>query len=843
VNNQANAQLENSAEVTTATMLLQEITKKYSGVAALSEVSLEVMPGEVHALLGENGAGKSTLMNVATGATQPDIGSIFFEGSPVSSMSPKLAAQLGIAIVHQHPAVLPDMTVEENLLTALPASVFKGDESTESICKSMLLDVGLGVHLRDRVETLTVAQKHLLEIAKALAVRPKLLVLDEPTAPLGQESVDLLFSRVRSAVAAGTSVVYITHRLAEVRELAHRVTVLRDGQLRGTVVVNEVSDDDLLAMIVGRRMSSTFPPKHELSDSDAVNFTVEGVSGDGFTEVSLAAHRGQIIGIAGVVGNGQSEFLRAIAGLEPFDGSIRLAADEMNQHSLLQNAAFMPADRHSEGLMMTLTVRENAAIAALKRFKRFFLLSGKKETDTVGETLQSLAVKAASMDATVSSLSGGNQQKVVMARALLSEPRIVIADEPTQGVDVGARLEIYKILRDVSSRGIPVVVASSDAKELEGLCDQVIVMSQGRVVETLTGDQITEERMIHAAVRSKVKSLAAETQSITVSTSTSRRRFLQGDYAPSVLLVAVMLLLGAFVFSQNARYLSEFNIFSMLTLVSALGFMALGQTIAILTGGIDLSVGPLAGFVVVVASFFINDDSSAAVIILGVLVMLVVALAVGLINGSLIRFGKFTAIAATLTTYIALQGMSFILRDTPGGYISGQVSSIVASKVGPIPVAFIVLVLVALVMEFFLRKRQWGLKLRAVGSNEESARRIGVNVNRTVVLAYAATSVFTFLGAIMLMTQIGVGDPAQGVGYTLTSITAVVLGGTSLLGGRGTFIGSLLGSVLLIQVLNATSFLGLSQMWQYVFQGLLILVAAILYSVARTRKKRADAAL
>ena len=821
-----------------ATLTMSNISKSYSGVAALSDVSLEVLPGEIHALLGENGAGKSTLMNVATGTDQPDGGTITFQGTRIGVLTPAIAARLGIAIVHQHPAVLPEMTVEENLRVALPASVFAAGKSVESTARALLEDIGLSVHLKDRVDSLTVSQKHLLEIAKALAVRPKLLVLDEPTAPLGQESVDLLFSRVRSAVALGTAVVYITHRLAEVRELADRVTVLRDGRLRGTVAVDEISDDELLKMIVGRHLESTFPPKYQYSGDDETNLVLSGLTGSGFSDVSVTAKRGEILGIAGIVGNGQTELLRALAGLERFSGRVQVGETELASRDLLHGAAFMPADRHREGLMMTLSVRENAAISALSKFKRWLLLSRKRELGRVGQTLHSLAVKAPSMDAPISSLSGGNQQKVVMARALLSEPLLLVADEPTQGVDVGARAEIYKILREVSASGIPVVVASSDAKELEGLCDQVIVMSRGHAVEILQGSDISEERMIHAAVRSTTRSASAVADSLNDTKSSGFGRFVQGDYAPSVLLVGVMILLGAYIFSQNARYISEFNISSMLMLVSALGFISLGQTISLLIGGIDLSVGPLAGFLVVLGSFFVNDDQPLLIIAVGFSLMLVVAVVTGFVNGSLIRFGRFTAIAATLTIYVTLQGLSFILRDSPGGYINATVLSVVAAKIGPVPIVFIVLLAGTILMELLLRKRRWGWNLRATGSSEESARRIGVRINRTVILAYVATSFFAFLGAIVLMAQIGVGDPAQGVGYTLTSITAVVLGGTSLLGGRGTFVGTLLGSILLVQVLNATTFLGLSQMWQYIFQGLLILVAAILFSLARSRKKK-----
>lgn len=813
------------------------ITKLYSGVAALTDVSLEVLPGEVHALLGENGAGKSTLMNVATGVVQPNAGTIEVNGQKVDTLTPSMAAGLGIAIVHQHPAVLPDLTVEENLRVALPASYFKSDTgSGDEVAHALLAKVGLRVHLNDRVETLSVSQKHLLEVAKALALRPAILVLDEPTAPLGQDSVELLFNLVRSAVQEGTAVVYITHRLAEVRELADRVTVLRDGRPRGTVDVATISDSELLAMIVGRQLDSTFPPKHPAAE-DVDNFAISALSGPGFTDVSMSSTPGQILGIAGVVGNGQSELLRALAGLESFTGTVTVNGKQLTGTDLLHSAAFMPADRPHEGLMMTLSVRENAAVAALKKFQRFFLLNRSTEVSQVSETLNSLAIKAPSLTAPVSALSGGNAQKVVMARALQSEPLLIVADEPTQGVDVGARAELYRILREASASGIPVIVASSDAKELEGLCDKVIVMSRGNVVETLRDEEITEERIVHAAVQSTAH-IAQDTTAGEEANSSSVGRFLRGDYAPSVLLVGVMVVLGAVVYAQNSFYLSPFNVSSILLLITALGFIALGQTIPLLVGGIDLSVGPLAGFLVVVASFFVNDDQSSGTIILGIVLVFVLAGIVGFINGSLIRFGKFTAVAATLTTYIALQGLSLLLRTTPDGYINSSVSAAITTQVGALPVAFIALVLVTVAMEYALRKRKWGWRLRSVGSDEDSARKVGVKVDRTVVLGYVGSSLFTALGAIMLMAQIGVGDPLQGVGYTLTSITAVVLGGTSLLGGRGTFVGTLLGSVLLIQVLNATTFLGLSQMWQYLFQGILILAAAILFSVTRARKRQ-----
>jgi len=815
------------------TIRLSNISKFYSGVPALRDVSVEFYAGEVHAILGENGAGKSTLMNIISGAVQPELGEIWLGGRQISHMSPEVAASLDIAISFQHPAILDDLSVLENLQVALPASVFAGKAALIA-AKEMLNAVGLHVPLRTRADALTVAQKHLLEIAKALAIKPKILLLDEPTAALDQDSTEMLFDRIRGVVRAGTSVIYITHRLAELRQIAHRVTVLRDGRIRGGGLVGEIADSELLGMIVGRMLGSAFPPKSD-DGSREVIFSVKSLTGGGFHDISFEAARGQIVGVAGVEGNGQSQLMRALAGLQPSEGAITLQGRALKTKELLQETAFMPSDRHTEGLAAGLTVRENASFAALDRFSTFGIMSNSKELDQVGATFSSLAVKTPSIEAPILSLSGGNQQKVVMSRALLSEPGLIVADEPTQGVDVGARSEIYRILRELSSSGTPVVVNSSDAAELEGLCDKVVVLSRGRAVATLTGADVSEARIVAAAVSATAHVGAGGLQEKVRSAMGGLRHFLQSDNAPAVPLALVTILLGLYVFSGNANFLSAFNINNILSLATALGFIALGQTVALLLGAIDLSVGPLAGFLVVVASFFINDDKSTLVIAAGFALVFLGAFVVGGINGLLIRFANFTPIAATLAMYIGLQGMSFLVRDNPGGYINANVVETITSQLGPIPVAFIVLVAMAIAGEYVLRKTRLGWRLRATGSNEESARRVGVWVDGTFLLGYISCSLLTAIGAAMLMSQIGVGDPRQGINYTLSSITAVVLGGTSLRGGRGTFIGTVLGAVLLTEVLNAISFLGLTETYQYAFQGALIVSAALIYSTFRTR--------
>src|SRR3954468_11686291 len=535
------------------TLSMHGITKHYDAIAALTEVSFDVLPGRVHALLGENGAGKSTLMNVASGATAPDAGEIVFEGETVENLTPALAQDLGIAIVHQHPALLPDLTVAENIRVAVPVEhLRRRDPNVTRAMRAILDDVDFLGHLEDRVSSLSVARRHLLELAKAFAISPRLLILDEPTAPLSQDSVELLFAAVRRLAESGTAVVYITHRLGEVREIADRVTVLRDGKVRGTSAVADISDADLLAMIIGRTLEATFPPKHVATDAEQPLLRVEGLSGHGFENISFTARQGEIIGVAGVIGNGQPALLRALSGREAATGSVNVSGRELSRRKLLESSAYMPADRLTEGLMVDLNVRENSALTALDQLKSGPFVSRRREIEVVERELSELAVRAPSLEAPVSALSGGNQQKVVMARAMLSKPAILVADEPTQGVDVGARAEIYRILREVSAGGVPVVLASSDALELEGLCDRVIVMSRGQAVATLEGDEVTEERIVHAAISATTHT--AERAARRSSGSSRLARFVEGDYAPVVVLAGVIVALGLYVLSHNERY-------------------------------------------------------------------------------------------------------------------------------------------------------------------------------------------------------------------------------------------------------------------------------------------------
>jgi len=822
-----------------AVLGLKGVSKTFPGVVALESVSLEVSEGEVHALLGENGAGKSTLMAIAAGAMAANSGTVEIGGISLDAASPSRAQELGIAVVYQHTSVLHELTVAENLLYCVPKERRSATINAYQWISAQLALVGAVFDRRTRVGELSVAERQLVEIAKALALQPKVLVLDEPTEALTAKETEQLFVNIERITALGTAVVYISHRLPEVKRVADRITVLRDGKVRGTFLADGISESEILSSIIGRPVDHAFPEKGKLRSGKAPLLVARKISNGVLQGIDLELAPGEVVGLAGIEGNGQREFIRSLAGLAPAVGEFRINGKQtaLGEPTRIQDAGvvYLPGDRHSEGLFMSLSVRENIVVLVLDALSRLGFVSPPRESSLVAGQIAALAIKTPSPDARIASLSGGNQQKVLFARSLSREPAVLLADEPTRGVDAGARMELYRILRETAARGGAVVVLSSDVIELQGLCDRVLVFSRGQIAKMLIGDEITEENITGAAINSDVQ--RERTGSHYDTRRAWLRRFISGDYAPFLILLALIILLGLYTASVSEFFLTTRSINGALFLVSALAFVSMGQLIVLLTGGIDLSVGPLTGLTVVILSFFAGDDQGAVEFIFGLGVAAATAMAVGFANGILVRGIRLTAVIATLTTYIALQGVALLLRPTPGGYFRSEIVDRLAAKVGPFPIAFLIVVVVALGAEWVLRRTRFGMELRAIGSSEIAAHRLGARVNRTVILAYVLCSLFTAVGGLLLSAQVGIGDPAVGVNYSLQSISAVVLGGASVFGGRGSFLGALAGAVLIQEITTASGFLGLGTAWQYWLPGLLILVAAGAYS--RTRASAA----
>lgn len=822
------------------------IEKSFGGVHALKGVDLEVKAGEVHALLGENGAGKSTLMAVAAGVVAPDSGTITIGGERLSVSTPAAAQALGIGVVYQHPAIADDLTVLENMLLApLPADQRPAYRNAAAWAREQLDELGAFIDPYQRVSELTAAERQLIEIAKTLALKPKVLVLDEPTAALGAAEVDHLFEQVRRIRSKGTAVVYISHRIPEVTELADRLTVLRDGRYRGTFNVADVTEDDILELIVGRELSAVFPDKAGAAGVPVLR--VKDLNGEAFSEINFEVGAGEIVGLAGVIGNGQREVMRAVAGLETSSGSVEINGESISFRTPTQARAagvsYVPGDRQREGMFDSLSVRENAAVNALGSFRRGGLVSSGVERRTVKAELEELSVKTASPESGITTLSGGNQQKVVFARSLLAEPTVMLCDEPTQGVDVGARVEIYKLMRRLASEGKAVVVCSSDAVELEGLCDRVLIVSRGSVVESLAGDDVTENAITGAAVKSSQARHSGKEVEKRERQSWLQGgrlgRFLRGDNVAAPIIGLMIALVALYTSAQDSEFLSSFNVNNMLLLSTALILVSLGQLMTLLTAGVDLSVGPMVGLGLVIFTSFATEEKGMGGVLVGVGLLLVAGLVVGLVNGGLIRGLKINPVIATLAMFIAIQGIALTINPIPDGLLGRDAYDMLSTSLGEtIPVVFIVVVLVALAMQYVLRRTRYGMALRAVGSSEDAAVRVGVRVNLTVVSAYVICAIFAALASVMLAVQIGTGDATAGQNYTLQSIAAVVIGGASIYGGRGSFLGALLGAFLLTEIINALPFLQLDDAWQYWVPGGIILIAAAIY--ARASRSRLE---
>ena len=812
---------------------LTEIHKRFPGVHAIKGVSLTIRRGEVHALVGENGAGKSTLMAIASGEQSVDSGSIEICGTSMFSPSPGTARSLGLAIVHQEPALLPDLTVSENLEQGQSHETRPRRADLHSWAQRALSiwQRESPIDVRQHVRELGPGSRFIVEITKALIHEPQLLILDEPTEHLSLDDTEQLFAKIRELSSRGCAVLYISHRLNEVKRIAERITVLRDGAARGTFDASDVSEAQIVNLIVGRSLDAVFPPKPAvLPSTGAALLSVDALSGPGFSDLHLSLEPGEIVGMTGIEGAGQRSALRTLAGLSRSRGTVQVAGKAVtrgrNHRAASAGIAYLTSDRAGEGVLTNLTVRENASLTTLANYSRAGLMSRRAERSGVGSQTRALAVKTPSIESDISSLSGGNQQKVILSRVLESLPRVLLADEPTQGVDVGSRAEIYSILRSTASKGTAVLVVSSDFVELAGLCDRVIVFSRGYVVKELVGDEVAERGITEAV-------LTATTlrESVQEKPRTGWTRFLRSDLSPAMFLAVAILGLGLYTSTVSPFFLTGQNWFGILTLFATLAFVALGQQVTMLIGGIDLSVGPLMGLIVVVASYVLTPDNAMQG--WGWILLIAVAVATGVINWSLTTMLRMPPLLATLVVYIALQGISLALRPVPAGEIDTVTTDAIATKIGFVPVAALVAVVVGVFLEVLLLRSRIGSLLRSIGTRPDVATRVGINTKAVTLVAYVVCSLLALLAAITLLGQVGTGDPTSGINYTLSSITAVVLGGASVFGGRGSFVGVLLGALLIQVLYSMTVFLDLSNAWQLYLLGLLTLVAVGVYS--RTR--------
>ncbi len=478
-----------------------DIRKSFGGVQALRGVSLTLRAGEVHALVGENGAGKSTLLKVLTGAIQPDTGTVHLRGQAVSSNSPAKARNLGIAVVYQQPALFADLTVEENIAVAKDSvRWFQRIDwrGRRKRARALLERVGARVEPDRIVSSLSMPEQQLVEIAKAIDGNPGVLILDEPTASLGDADTGHLFRIVGEMRERGSAVVYVSHRFEELFRIADRVTILRDGQSIEDRPIAAVTKEDLIRLMVGRDLSTVYPKRKIEPGGEAL--AVEGIR-----NVNLQVRRGEVLGLAGLVGSGRTEFAEALFGLAPADGGkVRVNGEAVQirrpTDAMKHGIAYLPEDRRRHGVVLDMSVASNTTMASLPAISTEGFLRFQSEQEAATGYVKRLAIKIRSIDDPVRNLSGGNQQKVALARWLMTKPKILILDEPTQGIDVGAKSEIYDLIGRLAEDGVAILMISSDMNELLGMSDRIAVMAKGKIAGTLTCAEATPYRLLEMAL-------------------------------------------------------------------------------------------------------------------------------------------------------------------------------------------------------------------------------------------------------------------------------------------------------------------------------------------------------
>jgi ribose transport system ATP-binding protein len=489
------------------------ISKRFPGVTALDSVGLDVSRGEVVALVGENGAGKSTLMKILAGIHQPDSGTMRINGEPAVIRSPRESARLGIGIIHQELEVIDSLDIAGN--------VFLGREPTrgplrfidrkkiEADTVAVLSRLNLRISPRTLVRELSTAHQQMVEIARAISLNAGILIMDEPTSSLTLTETEQLFRVVKDLRAEGVSIIYISHRLSEVQELADHVVVLRDGKNAGTLEGEQIQHDRLVQMMVGRDLNSFYTPRQSsyASSAEANCFEVKEMRTRRYpnSEVSLAVRRGEILGLAGLVGAGRSELAAAIFGVEPpLAGSVRIQGTTVQIQSpseaIRSGIYLIPEDRRSFGLITAMTVRENITLPALEKYSSWGFIRRSAEESVAQKMCGELKIKTPTIEVTASNLSGGNQQKVVLAKWLSLDPKVILFDEPTRGIDVGAKAEIYQLMRRLADEGVAILMISSDMEEILGNSDRVAVMHEGRISGILERPECSQEAIMRLAV-------------------------------------------------------------------------------------------------------------------------------------------------------------------------------------------------------------------------------------------------------------------------------------------------------------------------------------------------------
>ncbi|MBO0904224.1 ATP-binding cassette domain-containing protein [Jiella sonneratiae] len=827
----------------------RNIRKEFPGVLALSDVSLQVRKGEIHALLGQNGAGKSTLVKVLTGVYRQEAGDILVDGEVVRMDRVADAEANGIVIVHQDQQLVAQFDVTRNVYLGIEettaAGFLKLAEMRAETAKA-LAKVGASFTPDTLIRDLSVAQREQVAIAAALLRKPRILILDEPTASLSETEVALLFDVVRRLRDDGVTIVYISHYLDEVLDLVDRLTVLRDGKLIATRNVGETSRGEIIRMMVGREISQLYPKEEVPIGETALSIRDLSV-GSAVRGVSLDIRRGEIFGLAGLMGAGRSELALALIGaLKRTGGTVTLHGKPSNpsgpQAAMAAGFALIPEDRRHDGLIADLSMRDNLTLPNIAKWARFGLINLGAEKAEAQALQRDLSIQPPNTATLTQNLSGGNQQKVVIGRWLPGHSDIFLFDEPTTGVDVGSKVEIYRQMTALARRGAVVILISSDFEEIVGMCDRVAVMQKGRVNALLERNELDVATVLyHASGGEEAEPGAKPKAPRAVPTApaesppgTARLRDAAGFVSHWGALIGMLATLAVIAFLAPV-FLSPGNLFDVLKQGSVLAFIALGLTLVLVAGGLDVSAGAISQLTSnVAAGLIVGAAGSAAAVAAGVALGAVV----GLVNAAFVLVFAMPPFVATLGVMFVTMGVTLLynggqaitLAGEPGFFYLGQ------GYVGPVPAVFILLAVLTAILHLFLSRTRTGLRMYAVGQNLPAARLRGISQPRYATASFViGGAILGFSGAILASYSYGASALATGIDYLISALAAAFLGSTLSRSGQLNVTGTVVAAIFLASLSNGLILIGISNQALPAVQGV-VLIASIAIGVVRRRE-------
>ena len=806
------------------------VTKSYGATVALRAVSLHVPPGEIRAVLGENGAGKSTLVKILSGIVAPDDGHIEIDGRAFRPASLMTARRAGVSTAFQELSLLPNLTVADNLMLPRLVKGLAGRApvaANRQAAAAILREFGAAdIAPEGLVEDLSLAQKQRIEIVRAFSHRPRLLILDEPTAALTEP--EWLFREVERAAASGTAVLYITHRLAEVRRLCSRATVLRNGECTGTVDLVGVSDSDIFAAMVGVAPKGQVRGGPRAGIAREVALKVRQLTGAGVSPTQLDVRKGEIVGVAGLEGQGQRELFRMLGGAMPVAGGTievggRAVRFSSPAQALRAGIAFLPEERKTEGIFLGLGVTTNISLSVIDRLQRLGLIDQALERDSVTEQAHRVELAERLLAMPMSALSGGNQQKALLARVLLSGAHILVLFDPTRGVDVGTKQVIYEVVRRFVAEGGSVLIYSTELEELVQLVDRCLVIYRGRIVGDVSGERLSEAELVTLASGHDLSG-GAKDEAHSRSAISQAMAYLAKN--GTLVAAAFFAILFAVYAARQPGALSLSSITNLFNNALPVALAAAGGTLVVLSRGFDLSVAGVVSLANVILATSLGDGAAAPWLALA-LVLLVGGL-VGLVNGWLVAYLRLQSVTATLATMIVCSGIALLVLETPGGYVPDSIADDLTGVVGgAFPVAALSAGLVVALWLAF-RRTDWGVGLYAVGADETAAELAGISTRRVKLRAYVLAGMLYGLAGYALTALTASGDPNAGNSYLITVFAAIAIGGTAFSGGRGGLVGSMIGAATMSLLLKVLFSIGVLSFSTGIAQGLVMILAALL---------------